>query len=240
MAWAITPESLSLAATRLYAQVEHLETEGEAEGYPWAVACAALCAPIDDLYDLLFGADAPWAALLDPDLAAETLTPEFAERLLPYVGQFIGVTYRAGVPLAGQRLRLSETGGAKVGSPAAILGAARQRLIGPDGTPESATVLLLERVGGDPYHFAVTVQRSHVPDELIVMDGLEETAPAIARDIDEQTPAGRRGTDPETRFDLNIVEGGDYETLAASFASYDDVAAEFSTYDELAANPSGV
>lgn len=225
----VTPQTLSRAAARLYEQWEHLEVDGEAEGYPWAVLAAALARPIDGLYDMLAAAEHPWAPAFDPELAAELMEPEHAALLFDWLGQFVGVKPRSDLSAAGHRLRLSETGNFNVGTPGAIVGAARQRAIGPDGTPESATVILVERIGGDPYHFAVTMYASEVAD-----------ADATKRDIDAQTPAGRRGTDPATRFDFNLVTGGDYATLTASWPTYGDVSAAFATYADLTAHPSGL
>ena len=226
---AVTPDTLSLAARRLYAQWEQYEVDGEAEGWPWATLAAACAAPIDPLYDLLAGPDSPWAPAFDPELAAEVLSPEFAAEILAWVGQFVGVRRRQDLPPAGQRIRLMETSNARRGSPAAIVGAARQHAIGPDGTPETATVILLERVGGDPYHFAVTMYASEVPD-----------AAATIRAIDEQTPAGRRGSDPADRFDFNLVVGGTFATLSAFFGTFDAAADEFATFADMAANPEGM
>jgi hypothetical protein len=224
----VTPDTLSLAARRLYEQWEHLEVDGASEGYPWATLAAALAAPIDPLYDLLSGAEHPWAPAFDPELAGEVLSPQFAEALLAYLGQFAGVRRREDLPPLGQRIRITETGGARRGSPAAIVGAARQHAIGPDGTPDSATVILVERIGGDPYHFAVTMYASEVAD-----------AAATVRDIEEQTPAGRRGTDPADRFDFNLVTGGNFATLSASWATFGDVSAAFATFGDVTENPSG-
>lgn len=229
MSWPITPETLRPAARRLYEQWEHLEVDGEAEGWPWAVLAAAFAAPYEDMYALLALTEVPWAPAFDPELGAEVLSPEFASAMVGWLGQFVGVRDRAELSGMGARVRLRETRSAKRGSPEAIIGAARQRAVGPDGTPESATVILLERVGGDPYHFAVTMYASEVPDPE-----------GTRRDIEAETPAGRRGTDPAHRFDFNLITGGDFNTLSASFATFDDVAAEFATFDELAANPSGL
>jgi hypothetical protein len=230
VAWAITPDTLSLAASRLYEQWRHLEEpDAEAEGWPFAVIAAASAAPVDDLYDLLAGGPTPWAPAFDPELGAEVLRPEFLVELFAWVGQFVGIRRRADLPLAGQRLRLLELGAKQIGTPGAIVAAARQRAIGPDGTPDTATVILVERVGDDPYHFAVTMYVGEVPDP-----------DATKRDIAAVTPAGRRGVDPATRFDFNLVTGGDFDTLSGAFATFDDVTAEFATFDELTANPLGV
>lgn len=205
MAYRYTPDTLSLAAQRLYGQWQHLEIDGEAEGWPWAVLAAACARPIDPLYDLLAGAEVPWAPLFDPELAAEVLQPEFATQLLAYLGQFAGLRQRTDLPALGQRLRLSETGNARRGSPSAIVAAARQRAIGPDGTPDTATVILLERVGGDPYHFAVTMYEGEVPDP----DGTR-------RDIEAETPAGRRGTVPADVTNLIRNPSGEVTPTAVS------------------------
>jgi hypothetical protein len=226
---AITPDTLSRAASRLYAQWSQYEVDGEAEGWPWAVLAAACAAPVDDLYDLLAGGETPWAPAFDPELAAEVLSADFAAAVLGWVAQFIGVRRRDELPAAGQRLRLMQTSGARRGSAAAIAGAARQRAIGPDGTPDTATVILLERVGDDPYHFAITMYASEVPDPA-----------GTLRDIDEQTPAGRRGANPADRFDFNLVAGGDFSTLTGAFATFADVTAHFATFDAVTADPLGI
>jgi hypothetical protein len=229
MAWAITPDTLSLAASRLYEQWRHLETDGETEGWPWAVLAAACAAPVDDLYDLFAGGPTPWAPAFDPELGAEVLRPEFLEQLLPWVGQFVGVASRADLPAAGKRLRLLELGARKVGTPDAIVAAARQRAIGPDGTPNSATVLLVERIGGDPYHFAVTMYAGEVPDPA-----------ATIRDIEAETPAGRFGAEPGTRFDFNLVTGGNLGTVEASFATLGEAEDFFATLGDIETNPAGL
>jgi hypothetical protein len=227
--WAITPDTLSLAARRLYEQWSQWEVDGDAEGWPWAVMAAACAAPVDDLYDLLAGGPTPWAPAFDPELAAEVLRPEFLEALLPWVGQFVGVSHRAGLPPAGQRIRLLELSAKQVGSPGAIIAAARQRAVGPDGTPGSATVLLVERIGGDPYHFAVTMYEGEVPDPE-----------ATRRDIEAETPAGRFGAEPGTLFDFNLVTGGNVGTVEASFATLGEVEDAFATLAEIETNPAGL
>lgn len=224
----VTPDTLRPAARRLYGQWEHLEIDGEAEGYPLATLAAALTAPLEVLYALVALAEVPWAPAFDPELAADLLPEADAVGLLGWLGQFAGVTAKRDLPAAGQRLRLLETGRAKIGSPDAIIGAARQRAIGPDGTPASAMVLLVERVGGDPYHFAVTMREGEVPDPA-----------ATRRDIDEVTPAGRYG-EPGSRFDFNLVTGGDFDTLAGAFPTFSAVTAEFASLYEVAAHPLGM
>lgn len=225
-----TPDTLSRAANRLYAQFAHLEVDGESEGWPIAVLCAAACRPIDDLYDLLAATEDPWAPAFDPELAAQVLEPEFAAALLLWLGQFAGVRNREGLPPAGQRLHLLETQHAKTGTPGTIIAAARARAIGPDGTPQSATVILVERVGGDAYHNRIVMRVSEVPDPA-----------ATVRDINAEMPAGRFGTTPPDLFDFALVDGQiDYATLEAFHASYTLVDADFATYMALLENPSGV
>lgn len=225
----VHPDNLSLAARRLYEQWKHLEVDGEAEGWPWATLAAACARPIDDLYDLLAGAQHPWAPAFDPQLALETLRAGFAEALVAWLGQFAGVPNREDLPPAGQRWRLTETAGARRGSAEAIIAAAQQRAIGPDGTPGSARVLLVERISGDPYHFAITMTASEVPDPA-----------ATRRDIAEQTPAGRRGTNPAERFDFNLTAGGDFDTLEANWATFNAARDAFTDFNDMAARPSGV
>lgn len=171
----VNPETLAPAAARLYAQFVHLEVDGAAEGYPWAVLAAALAAPLEPLYALLTYAERPWGAALDPDVMSEALEPlaaagvlpvDFASAMLAWLGQFAGVTRRQDLAAAGERLRLRETSGYRRGTRPAIDGAARQRLVGPDGTPETATVFVTERIGGSPYVLAVATLASETPDAV--------------------------------------------------------------------------
>lgn len=231
MSLAITPDTLAPAAARLYEQWAHLDVDGEAEGYPWAVMAAVFAAPLEPLYALLHGDGVPWAAAFDPELMAEVLEPLDALGLLPdnfivdmlaWLGQFAGVDSRSGLAAVGQRLRMRETAGARRGSVAAIIGAARQRLVGPDGTPDTATVYLTERVGGDPYSFAVATLASQTPDPA-----------ATERDIAEQVPAGRRN-----RWTYTVIEGGTWADAAATHATWAD--GPWATWAQARADPTAL
>lgn len=223
---AVTPDTLTPAARRLYEQFEQLEVDGASEGWPIATICAALAAPIDLLYLMVMVGEVPFAPVFDPVIADEVFTDDQARQVLPYSGQYIGVQEIQELPPIGQRLRLLETPAAKIGSVDAIRGAARTHAIGPDGTPSSATVYVIERVGGDPYHFAVTMFTSEVPDPDVTR-----------RDIEAVTPGGRFGSAPGTLFDFFLIDGGTYEDLLATHANYQDVLNDFATYEDLLEDP---
>jgi hypothetical protein len=217
----VTPDTLSLAATRLWDQFKHLEPDDGT--YPWAAVCAALAAPVDPLYSLVAGGEVPWSPAFDPDEAAEVLPPEFALALAAWVGQFIGVDQPDELPIAGRVVRLRETSNARRGSVPWLKGIMRPYLIGPDGTPETATVYVTERVGGHHLRFAFATLEAETPNpDLVEL--------ALRRDFCD--PNGSR------HWTYTMITGGTYADLAATHADYADVASDFATYDDLRADPS--
>lgn len=226
---AATPETLAPAAARLYEQWAHLEVDGAEEGYPWATLAATLAAPLEPLYALLTAAELPWGVAFDPEALATALEPleaagvlpeGFARAMLAWVGQFAGVLDRRELDTTGATLRLRETSGSRRGTPGAIVGAARQRLVGSDGTPDTATVILTERIGGSPYVLGVATFADETPDPA----GTE-------RDIGEQMPAGRIWT-------YAVVAGGTWGDLFATHTDWADVLATFPTWADVLADPS--
>jgi hypothetical protein len=218
----VTPGTLSLAAQRLYDQFEHLDPAPDGT-YPWAAVCAAIVAPLDPIYALVFGGDVPWAPAFDPDLAAEVLPEDFALGMAAWLGQFIGVDTPAELPLAGRYVRLRETQNARRGTVPWLKGLMRPHLIGPDGTPETATVYVTERVGGSPYRFAFATLAGETPDPDLIERAL------IA---DFGQPDGAR------QWTYTPITGGTYADLAATHADYADVASDFATYADVRADPS--
>lgn len=216
----VTPDTLSLAATRLYEQVAHLDDDTHA----WAAVCAMLAAPIDPLYDLVMGGDEPWAAAFDPDVAGEVLTPEFALAMAPWLGQFIGVDPSSDeLPLAGQYVRLRETTNARRGTVPWLKGLIRPYLIGPDGLPASATVYVTERVGGSPYRFAFATLVDETPDQ-----------DAIVRVLTSEfgDPNGCR------HWTYTAIGGGTWADVAATHATWAEVATDFGTWQDVRDDPS--
>jgi hypothetical protein len=206
--------TLSRTAQRLYDSMGPLMVLDEDNGWAGAYFCAALCAPLDPIADVVLdGEDGSpgWTVIFDPDNCPAAW--------LPWLAQFVGVVLPPNLDEAGQRLRIKETDGFKRGTVAAIQGAARQHLTGPDGTGATATVYLNERQGG-AYKLGVATLVSETADTAIV-----EAA------IREQKPAGITLT-------YTTVVGGDYATLKSTHVDYADVKAEFTDYDELRADPS--
>jgi hypothetical protein len=215
-------DTLSLAARRLYEQVKQLETDTET--YPLAHVCAMLAAPIDPLYDILTAGDVPWSVAFDPEEAAELLGEDRALEVVRWLGQFAGLTLSESQSLLEQRLTLTESQAAKRGTRGAIEAAVRASgLIGPDGTPQTATVYITERVGGSPYGLAVATLDSETPDPDAVERALDpEQGGAI--------PAGRDWT-------YTTLTGGTYADLAATHADYAEVQTDFATYADVRADP---
>lgn len=210
-----TPDTLSLAASRLYEQVGHLDQQDDGGNWPLAVVCAAMTRPMDDVYELLMGGETAFAPAFDPELAGEVLEPDFAAALLGWAGQFVGVTDREDLPTAGRVFRVQETSGARRGSPLGLTNAARQRLVGPDGTPATATVYLVERVSGSPYRLDIATLTTETPD-----------AAGTRRDITEAMPAGRQWTYATVGpHSVIALESGYRRTIGSLEAAYSTIAA---------------
>lgn len=166
--------------------------------------------PILDIVDDGDDGEPGWSVILDADRAPV--------EWLPWLAQFVGVRLIAGLTEEAKRLRIKGTGGFKRGRPESIRNAARQFLIGPDGTPESATVDLVERPGGNAYRMQLTVLASEVPPGV--------TADTIRKAVLEQKPGGI------VLNPVSIVEGDDYLTLRDDNASYDDVDSRYTDYTD--------
>lgn len=206
---------LTATGLRFFELLEPLAEDDEANGSPLAIYSDGYAAIVEPLADLVADADdgtPGWAAhLFDPD-------NEPAE-WLPVTELFVGVNPLPAVDEAGRRLRIKHVDGRYRGTPQAIKNAARQFLIGPDGTRESATVYLNARVGGQATHFTVATLATETADLSLVQA-------AVA----EQTPAGFQGT-------VTTITGGDYDTLRDTHVDYTDAAGQFATYDDMRANP---
>lgn len=171
--------------------------------------CEACASGLQPLWDVVNDQDdAPgWSQVLDIDRVPTVW--------IPWLGQFVGVHYRAGLADADQRLRVRETDGFRRGSPGAIKGAARQYLTG------SGTVYLLER-HGSPYRYTVTTLDSETPDPDAVLAALKE-----------QKPGG-------LIMFHSVVTGGNFDTLRDTHVDFDTIEATFADFNEIRDNPGKV
>lgn len=213
--------TLSPTGQRLYDKLGSLSGPDDENGYALAIVADALAAPFGPVADLVSEREdgtPGWAAhLFDPD-------GEPAE-WLPATEVFQGVNPYPAVDQPGRRLRIKQTDGRFRGTPGAIKGGARQFLIGPDGTPESATVYLTVRVGGVATDYTVATLASETPNPDLVEAALLE-----------QQPAGYNKTAGHAAF--VVIAGGDWQTLVAVHADWADVANDFATWDDVIADPS--
>lgn len=134
---------------------------------------------------------------------------------LPWLAQFAGVTVPPGASDADARAWIDSTDGFKRGTPDAIRKSAQTNLTG------SKTVLLQERLGGDPYALAVYTLSTETPN------------PTQTRaDILKQKPAG---------IVLTYTTGAPntYAAVTAGYATYTNVKAAFPDYAHLAAGVTG-
>jgi hypothetical protein len=138
-----------------------------------------------------------WGTLLDVDVA-----PNWA---LPWLAQFVGVTHIRGMDDASQRIRIKEASGFQRGTPAAIIGAARQHLTG------TRRVELYEREGS-PWVFRLRTYLSETPNSQLVQKAVEELKPA------------------GIVFNYEIQEGLEINGLAGTI---DDLAGTIDSYDNI-------
>lgn len=147
--------------------------EDAASGYDFANFLTALLADAQPIADLV--RDDPntgavgWSALVDVDRA-----PAWA---LPWLAALVGVVDNPGLSDAARRLRIREMPGQRRGTVGAMMGAARQHLIGPLGTGASATVYMSERAGS-AYRLNVSTFVSETPNPDLVEEALMEAKPA--------------------------------------------------------------
>lgn len=151
-----------------------------------------------------------WSIIMDADRAPINW--------LPWLGQLVGVRMIPGLTEDAMRLRVKSTGGFQRGTPGAIRAAARQFLIGPDGTPDSATVDLIER-HGSAYRLVVSVLEAELAPGA--------TADTIHAAILEQKPAGLV-LEPTT-----VISGDNYLTLRDTNPSYTGVRGGYDDYVDV-------
>lgn len=184
----------------------------ESESWQLLELCESVGQLLQPIEDLIRDTDEGpgWSPILDLNRAPNDW--------LGYLAQYVGVRLRAGLDDGAQRLRIRGTGGFNRGSSSALRDAARQYLIGPDGTPESAYVLVNERIGGNAYQLGIITKTSETPDQDLVLAALKE-----------QKPAG-------IILSYAVVEGQTYLTLRIGYDTYGDVKAAYSTYGALRSN----
>lgn len=141
---------------------------------PWARAdesgdllayIRSLMEPLTSVDDVVRDTDdhVGWGTLMDVDVA-----PSWA---LPWLAQFVGVTHARGLDDTSQRIRIKEASGFQRGTPAAIIGAAKQHLTG------TRRVELFEREGS-AWNFRVRTYQSETPNPQKVIDAVNAVKPA--------------------------------------------------------------
>jgi hypothetical protein len=196
----MTPDDLSPAAARLYAQLAPVAVDDALYGYAMAALCAAVAAPFDQLYGIAHDGETPWAAVMDA-----TAAPDWA---LDWLGQWVGVRLPANLAPDARRTRVLETDGMRRGTPAAIRGAARQHLTG------TRSVLLRER-DGSAYALTVITFTAQTPNAALVAAALAQQKPAgLVLDYRVETGQDYRQL---------AEERTDYAAVTAAFATYEDV-----------------
>lgn len=152
-------------AADVYEDLEPLAREDDQHGYALAHLVAALCAPVEDLWDWTLETDDTPAmgAFLDPDRC-----PAFA---VPWLGQFRGVRIPAGTPDAVARQRVKDAAGFERGKTSAIVAAAQTTLTG------TRTVNVTERPSGDAWKLTVRTRTSETPDSAATLAAMLAVKP---------------------------------------------------------------
>lgn len=201
----VRPE-LEPFAEALYASMEPVASymDGDRNAYALAHLCGAIGAmfqPVDTL--ARDNDDGPgWSAVLD--LARSPW--------LPWLGQFLGVTPRAGATDDEQRASISGTAGFRRGSVAAMRAAAALHLTG------EKSVILRER-DGSPYRLEIVTYTDETPDPA-----------ATLADVLTQKPAGlmlsyrhQSGNDYQAVTEHDLPGVFTYAETETTYADYGDV-----------------
>lgn len=205
----MTQPELTALGERLRERTEQLAPTDAQHGWVHAHLCEALMIMLREVAEVYDPPDPipPGAPLLDPQLA-----PDWA---LPWVGQLVGVHVPPGLTPDQQRTLISQAGGWRRGTPAALEAMASLYLTG------SQTVYFRER-DGDPYALEVVTLDSETPDPAAVRTALLT-----------QKPGG-------IVLAYRQVAGWDYQELTATGPDpYSALGPIFPTYYDLANNDPG-
>lgn len=143
----------------------HVEDD-PATGFQLRKLCEALCAPYQDVYDLVRERDdqpAPFALLLDPDACPA--------KWLPYLAQYVGVIPTPEMSEEQLRDEIREPTGWRRGQPEAIRIAARRTLTG------SQRVIIRTRTPAPGNHYIRTLA-AETPNPERTRQVLRENVPA--------------------------------------------------------------
>jgi hypothetical protein len=141
-----------------------------------------------------------WSSIMDVNYADVAV--------LPWLGQFVGVTVDTTLSEANQRAQIQQVAGFRRGTVASIKAAAQQFLTG------RRTVIVNER-DTSAYHFNVQTYTSETPDPATVLAALMA-----------EKPAGLVMT-------YTVTEGVTYDQLAATGLTYDQLGDAYLTYNDM-------
>jgi hypothetical protein len=205
--------AVSDAAERLFTSLgPWSRADSELTGWALLHFCESIAGRYQDILSIVESGDdgePGWSAVLDANRAPATW--------LPWLAQFVGVRLPPGLSEEAQRLRIKSTDGFRRGSPDAVRAAAKQYLIGPDGTPDSASVFVLER-HGSPYRLTVSTYEAQTPD-------VDKVYQAVL----EQKPAGL------VLNPITVLTGVDYLALRDTHVDYTAVRSAYTDYSDVLA-----
>jgi hypothetical protein len=161
------PPAVPAVATTWYDELSVAAPGDELRGYPLLVLLGGLGVAFGELHDIVRDTDtAPgWSSVLDPERC-----PAFA---LPWLAQFAGVQYPAGLTEAEQRDRITSPPAFERGTFAALQATARKHL-----TP--GAVLTIRERDGSPYRITVLVRAGQIATSTA----------ALTTALQAQKPAG--------------------------------------------------
>lgn len=202
---------LTYAGQRLY-DAMYVLAEPYDEDQAWALAhfSAVRASMFDTIAEIVRDRDdgrPGWAILWDPD--------ECPVLFLPWLARMYGITLAPGLTELQQREAIKQTAGYRDGTPGELIGVTRRHL----SNPETATVYLVERVGGDGYHQSIATLASETPDPA-----------AVERAIMEEKAGGEKLT-------YTTITGGNYAALKATHVDYAEAKLDFTDYADARSDP---
>lgn len=213
----------------LYDTLGSLTAQDAALGYPllkWLDGPGRLLETIDDLVR-----DSPlgpgWSQVVDPIRCPTAI--------LPWLGQFVGVSVDASLSDTAQRNQIRAEAGFARGTVASLMSIARRYLAG------NGTVHLVERDQGDPYRLSMTVfQQQIVGMSYSALSANYSTYAALGAafptyaqfsySADELNLALQAAKPAGLVLTLNVQTGASYADLTSEYPTYQALSSAFPTY----------
>lgn len=203
----VPPPELESFADTLYASLEPLAWQDDAQGWALALYCAAIGTMFQAVEDLARDTvEGPgWSGVMDLQRCPDDW--------LPWLAQFVGVVIPGGLSPEQAREWITSADGFARGTPDALRGAAAATLTG------SKAVVLRERYPASAYQLQVITYEAETPDPALT-----------ARVLAAQKPAG-------IALDYQTQPGADYQSWKSAYPTYTALRAAYPSYREARDTP---